>query len=355
MDVAASLLRGHVVGAPEHGTSDGQVLQTGQEAARLEGDRHPGRIEELADGDRPGGIAQEARPVGALLPDAADDRVRVDAGGVRYRGVLGLERLGEAGGHLRVEVRGGGEGTARRADLRDAGGELHQAEVGDLRRPVVHDQDVRRLQVTMEHPAAVGVVHGTRQGPHRLRRPLRRLGPPLDDLLQAPPPGVFQRQERVARDDPEVADLDDVGMIEARHCLRLDTEAGQLLEAHVPAADEDDLQRQDFTRLAPARPVDDPHPPAAELGLDVVSADLGQCLTHDFASLLRGLADDLAANSGPIQARVRGMISDRPGGAARGIASISSWASRRALISSPWFVTSDMGARQCGQRPGVAE
>lgn len=101
-----------------------------------------------------------------------------------------------------------------------------QAEVGDLRLPVLADQHVARLQVQVQHAQAVRVVQCLGDGTHQARGLARR-----HRAVDCQPPGqarpAHQRHRVVL--DPVVAaepvDRDDVGMLQARGRARLTAEA----------------------------------------------------------------------------------------------------------------------------------
>ncbi len=74
--------------------------------------------------------------------------------------------MGVARGLLRRHVRGGAHD---RAGLRLAAVAIHlpgQTEVGDLRRAITGEEDVGRLEVAVDHVAAVRQVHRRRQCLH---------------------------------------------------------------------------------------------------------------------------------------------------------------------------------------------
>src|SRR5262249_59771468 len=82
-------------------------------------------------------------------------------------------------------------GTRLAAVLRQP---LGQAEVGDLGRTVLHQQDVVRLEVAVDHALAVGVVHGLGQLPHEHGGVAGQLGRAGNLLVQAAAVDVFQRE-----------------------------------------------------------------------------------------------------------------------------------------------------------------
>jgi hypothetical protein len=121
-----------------------------------------------------------------------------------------------------VMSRAGGEGPLEQRDG------LHPAdpEVGDLdRRQVLGDEDVARVEVAVGDPLLVRGVEAAADPPEHLQR-LRQRQPALAEH------GVERGAGHVLHDEEEqvavlvlVDDVDDVGVVEHRHRLRLAVEA----------------------------------------------------------------------------------------------------------------------------------
>ena len=116
----------------------------------------------VGDGDRV--VTGERRPAADHLVDHDAERVQIAAGiGLRALGLLGREVRRRA--HHRADL---GE------VLLDGGVERPgDAEVGHLHLPVVGDEDVRRLDVAVDHAVAMGEAEGGGHFASRSRRPAR--------------------------------------------------------------------------------------------------------------------------------------------------------------------------------------
>ena len=149
---------------------------------------------------------------------------------------------------------------------------LGQAEVGDLGDAVGGQEDVRGLQVAVDDPPAVGGVDRVGQGLHQPGRRSDRHRRAGILLGQGAPLDQFQDQVGAAVMLADLEDLDDVGVLEARHGLRLGAEAGpDLGPGELPLADHlegDRAVEPDLPRL-----VDDAHPAPAQLAEDLMPVD----------------------------------------------------------------------------------
>ena len=133
------------------------------------------RLLQLAHADRGGGgggreagVHRVRARAGERLVQQQPEGVHVDAAGIRHHAAEDLRRQVGEGAHLA----GVGHGLAR-----GAGGD---AEVDQARRPVVAEDDVRRLQVAVEDAGLVGVVEGGgegNEGAQGLGQRHRRRGP----------------------------------------------------------------------------------------------------------------------------------------------------------------------------------
>ncbi len=182
--------------------------------------------------------------------------------------------LGLLGGHVagRAEDRAG----LRLDEV--AGQVLGQPEVGDLRRaegagsgrPLGVDrvgrpalarggqQDVDRLQVAVDDAVLVGVVDGAGQGADQVGGRPRRLRRAVQLAVEAAAVHVLQREVGAAFRLADLVNLDDAGVVQAGHRLRLGLEARPV---HLPgqAAREDHLERHRALQAELAGLVDDAH------------------------------------------------------------------------------------------------
>ena len=168
-----------------------------------------------------------------------------------------------------------GEGLPRR---------LGDAEVDDLgnRHTVVErDQDVRRLQVAVDDPLLVGVLHGPADE-HEQLQPL-----PDRELLSVAVLGDGQATDQLHDEvgaartgHPAVVDLGDVRVVHHRQGLPLGLEPGDdLLRVHPRL---DDLQGHLAAHgLTLFGHVDDAHAPLADLLHQLVGADDGARLLRE--------------------------------------------------------------------------
>ena len=151
---------------------------------------------------------------------------------------------------------------------------LDQAEVGDLGRTVAGQEDVRRLDVAVDDPPAMGHVHGPGQrldDPRRVLDGLRFAGDPLG---QAASLEELQREIRQAVVLADLEDLDDVGVVDGSDGAGLGLEAGQVVWL-CTGAGLDHLQRDQALEPEMPRLVHDPHAAGAQHAQDLVARDAG--------------------------------------------------------------------------------
>ncbi len=140
---------------------------------------------------------------------------------------------------------------------------LGQAEVGDLGRAVVAQQDVGRLEVAVDDPQPVRLGDSAR---HLLEDPRRRdrgPGRTIDPPAQAARREVLHRVEGQAVALAPVVDLDDVGMPQPGDRFGLGQEALQRLLGGVPAG-RDHLEGDPSAEADLAGAIDHAHPAAAQ-------------------------------------------------------------------------------------------
>jgi hypothetical protein len=140
---------------------------------------------------------------------------------------------------------------------------LGQAEVGDLGDTVGVQQDVGRLQVAVDDPLLVRRVDGAGQGLHQPGGVPGRQRRALEALRQAAAVHILQGEVRAAPGLADLEDLDNVGVLQPGHRLRLPPEAGQVLLPGVGARQED-LEGHDAAEGHLPRPVDHAHAAATE-------------------------------------------------------------------------------------------
>ncbi len=247
-----------------------RVLLERPQADRLQVARHP--RQELRGGHRLGVADQvervqdrrppERRPAGEHLVERGPQGVLV--GG--RPGLLGPARL--LGGHVAGRAEDRPAARLGRVGLQP----LDQPEVGDLGRPVAREQDVGRLDVAVDDPAAVGHVHGPGQrldDPGRVLDGLRLGG---DPLRQAAPIEELQREIGQAVVLADLEDLDDVRVVDGGDGAGLGLEAGQVAGSRAGAG-EDHLERDQAVEPGLPRLVDDPHAALAQHPQDLVAGD----------------------------------------------------------------------------------
>ena len=144
---------------------------------------------------------------------------------------------------------------------------LGQAEVGELGRAVGRQEDVRRLEVAVDHAVAVRLLDAASQ---QLDEPGGLAGRPAT----AVEPGgeiaaveVFQDEIRVPVLIAQAVNLDDVGVMEPGDRLAFGAETGHRHGGAV--APEDHLERDGAIQRHLTRLVHDPHPAPADLRLDL--------------------------------------------------------------------------------------
>ncbi len=198
-------------------------------------------------------------PDEGLVEDRAD---RVDVDGRRER--ARPPRL--LGGHVARRPDDG----ARLRELRVGAHLLREAEVGDERSAAGVDEDVRGLEVAVEHAAPVRVVHGSRdereEGDARARVP----GEPREPILEG-----SARDELHAEPGPplvlaELVDGHDPRVVEARGGGGFEPEALELGCARERRGQH--LERDLAPELRVASAVDDPHAAAGDLREHLVLA-----------------------------------------------------------------------------------
>ena len=138
---------------------------------------------------------------------------------------------------------------------------------------LVLEQDVRRLQVTVDDAFAVRHVDGAGQGLDERGRLGRRPGLAIQSVRQTAALDPLQGQEGPAFVAADLVDLHDVGVLHPRGQLRLQPEA-QLLGGRGELARQHHLQGRQPVQAPVPRLVHHPHAPATDLGQDVVVPDL---------------------------------------------------------------------------------
>ena len=213
------------------------------------------------------------RPVKRLYrvaPRAIDVGSRTDRGAVAGNLFRGHERGGtphsDRTGRRRARV------VARPGD----------AEVGEHRRDLIPgtvgravEQDVRGLDVEMQHPGLVDLVDGPRDRRHQLDRDTcrQRAG---DAVRQASPGDQVEDEVETAVLFARFVELDDVAMADPPDRLGLAKPAPAILRPD-PDARAHDLDGHAAGQLRLPRLIDDPHSPPPELALDHETGDRGGC------------------------------------------------------------------------------
>ena len=216
-------------------------------------------------------LAHRDRGIAGERPLAGEKLIEDDADGEK----IGAAVHRQSQDLLRRHV---GRRAEHRADLRQFRRfDVGNAEVGDLHRAIRQQEDVRRLDVAMDHAQPMRVAErrqDLRQDAHRVRRPealvlfevLLELAP-LDQLHRdVPDAGIFA----------EVVDRDDIGMRQPARGLRLAAKAredlrrvapGQLIRAN-------GLERDDALDERIEGLVHDTHRAAPQFAPDFVLAEL---------------------------------------------------------------------------------
>src|SRR5581483_8046396 len=214
-------------------------------------------------------MSEERRGIGGPAKRRAARQARVHQAGERVDVGAAVERL--AADFLRCDVVDRAEeARLRRAMLADA---LRQAEVRQVHVVVAVDQDVRRLHVAVDEPAAVsGVQRGCdlrTKADGAARFELRR----TQELLEVGPRHVPHRDVQLVVDLPGGVDRHDVRVIERGGELRLLEETTP--EGFVSAAVRSEHLEGDPTAQAYVfGEVDDSDAAAAEDPLDPVGEEL---------------------------------------------------------------------------------
>ncbi|OJW17043.1 MAG: hypothetical protein BGO49_03295 [Planctomycetales bacterium 71-10] len=244
-----------------HGDDRLQVAGDGGAAAS---DRHgfgferePARLER--------GRSLVGRPAGEDEVEDRPERVDVDGG-------LAPPRLAEDlfGRHVAGGPREGPVDGERPRSILDEG--PRQAEVGHLGDAGFGQEDVRGLQVPVDHPRLVGVGHRVEDRGHQLGAGAGRWADGLRPLDEGVAGDVIHHE---VGDAPlglaAVEQADDVGVLHQGEEFPLQVEPPGGRPRHPPA---DELHGHDLAVVvdAPA-PIDDPHPPAADHLLQHMPAD----------------------------------------------------------------------------------
>ncbi len=203
-------------------------------------------------------------------PLSGEELVEDHAGGEEVRAAVHRQPLDLLGRHeARRAHHAAHLREARRLDVGDA-------EVGDLHRAVLEQEDVAGLDVAVDHALPVRVAERVED----LRHDAHDLGVgealvPLECGLEVAPLDVLHRDERGAVVLVEVVDRDDVGVVEPAGGLRLAAEARddrrRVLAGQLVAADR--LQRHPALDHRVVRLVDDAHRAAPERAPDLVPAE----------------------------------------------------------------------------------
>ena len=157
--------------------------------------------------------------------------------------------------------------SARAETVKERAGD---PEVGDHDAPVVANEHVLRLEVTMDEPGRVGRREPT---PGRLEdgecfAPRMRLSHPR---FERAPLDVLHRDEDVVAVHTDVVDGDDVGMSKARHRLRFALQACSVVGRLCRGVE--DFDRDAACELPVVRGVHAAHAAGAEVVDDDVSPD----------------------------------------------------------------------------------
>jgi len=152
--------------------------------------------------------------------------------------------------------------------------ELRDPEVEEARRAVGRHEDVRRLEVPVDHEVLVRVLHRRADRAEEEESLPDAEAVAVAVLAERPPLDVLHDEVRQAvLGRPSVEQLRDVRVVERRQDLPLPAEPGDDLGRVHPLAD--DLDRDVLAELLvrPRREVDRPHAPLAEPAEDLVGAD----------------------------------------------------------------------------------
>ncbi len=198
------------------------------------------------------------RHVGGRPEDRARRR-QLDREQVRALERAGVRRRAGAGGRRRGGAAGG-----------------HQAEVEHARAPVIADEHVLRFKVAVDQADGVrGREPSTCLYEHvddaALDRPDPREWEPLEPGAQRPPAQQLHRDEDLPPVAPDLVDLHDVRVGQAREPLGLPEQP--LLRLAAAAATEQQLDRHGPVELVVVGRVDLPHAAGAEPPQDDVAAD----------------------------------------------------------------------------------
>ena len=147
---------------------------------------------------------------------------------------------------------------------------LGQSEVGDVRPALVIEQDVGRLEVAVEDPALVRVVHGRGDLGHEPRDDTGIPGQPR--LGRGKAAAGQERHAEIMQPVvlPDLEDRHDIRMFERSDDLRFVLESEQVLPRGEPAV-EYHLQCDQTAWRELSGLINDAHTPAADLGEDLVT------------------------------------------------------------------------------------
>jgi len=158
-------------------------------------------------------------------------------------------------------------------------GRLRQAKICYPRSVVGTDQDVARLEITMQHTLAVGIVHRLRHCFH-VAHGLgwgQRLRPHQPPKIRAG--DVFHRVIRLALVFSHLEDGYDPRVLQTCGCLGFLSKALLKALTRVSAAQQE-FERHDPIQASLPRPIDDPHAPVGDEVQQFVIADIGDKLAR---------------------------------------------------------------------------
>ncbi len=194
-----------------------------------------------------------------------DDTKRVEVRTRAHSTELGVKLLR---GHV-----GQGTDLLATADLPALRLSLGQAEIHECGMPIGADDDVRRLDIAVQHSLPVSIVecagHLIQHGQGGLQTEALRSG---QEIAQGPATQELHDDEQPALGLNHVMHDDDVGMAELGRCLSLAQETFHELRIHQKLR-VDHLERHRSFQHAIPRPVYGAEPATAELGEDFVFAE----------------------------------------------------------------------------------
>jgi hypothetical protein len=295
-------------------TRDGIVQAVGKAwllrtRRQLTGTDRSAELGEIAAGERPLAIQRlprggaEAEDVGPLVGGLATELL---GSHVRRRAD---QRPGprQRGRHRALRLRGLARG------IRGVGGlQAREAEVGHPHATVGADQDVVRLEVSVDHAGGVrggqSPTRGDENLDHRVPAARRRAQP----RAQRPALDVLHGDEELVAERSDVVHRDDVGVSEACHRLRLTGESGtQRGRVRRRQRWVDELERHHAVQIRVLRGAHRPHPAGADDAKDPIAADalLGARRCGGFGGgrrIARGARDQRAARRACVEVRLDG-------------------------------------------------